>query len=149
MPDSRMIYKAGKLSFLLVCLFLYTACGKNHAVFEAGTMPLFVTSVEELREERPIEVSAEAFPTEEIEKEQTDTGENETEKEASVTKKVNVNTADAQELMTLPGIGERRAQAIIQYRECVGVFRKEEDLMNVKGIGTGIFKKINSLICVK
>ena len=62
---------------------------------------------------------------------------------------VNINTAGTEELMTLPGIGQVRAAAIIEYREREGEFEKIEDIMNVKGIGTGIFSKINSLICVK
>lgn len=62
---------------------------------------------------------------------------------------VNINTADAAELMTLPGIGKVRAAAIIEYRQQMGEFEKIEDIMNVKGIKTGIFSKINSLICVK
>ena len=55
-----------------------------------------------------------------------------------VTGKVDLNTADAQELMTLPGIGEKRAQAIIAYREANGPFRIPEDLTKVDGIGEGI-----------
>ena len=62
---------------------------------------------------------------------------------------VNINTADEKELMTLPGIGQVRAAAIIEYRQREGKFEKIEDIMNVKGIKTGIFSKINNLICVK
>ena len=63
--------------------------------------------------------------------------------------KININTAYAQELMDLPGIGESRAAAIIEYRMQTGGFQSIEEIMNVKGIGTGIFSKISSLICVK
>ena len=62
---------------------------------------------------------------------------------------VNINTAGIEELMTLPGIGEVRATAIIDHRSREGEFEKIEDIMNVKGIKTGIFSKISSLICVK
>lgn len=62
---------------------------------------------------------------------------------------VNINTADEKELMTLPGIGQVRAAAIIEHRQREGNFEKIEDIMNVKGIKTGIFSKINNLICVK
>ena len=47
MPDSRMIHKAGKISFLLVCLFLCTACGKQKAVFEAGAEAVETVKMEE------------------------------------------------------------------------------------------------------
>lgn len=62
---------------------------------------------------------------------------------------VNINTADKTELMTLPGIGEVRASAIIEHRQIHGDFEQIEDIMNVKGIKNGIFSKINSQICVK
>ena len=62
---------------------------------------------------------------------------------------VNINTADKTELMTLPGIGEVRADAIIEHRRNYGEFEQIEDIMNVKGIKNGIFSKINNLICVK
>ncbi|MCB1621069.1 MAG: ComEA family DNA-binding protein [Thiothrix sp.] len=56
---------------------------------------------------------------------------------------VNINTADAQTIhASLKGIGEKKAQAIINYREEHGPFTNIEDIMKVKGIGTGIFKKV-------
>ena len=73
----------------------------------------------------------------------------ETQKETPVPELVNINTADESRLMTLPGIGQVRAKAIIEYRQREGEFEKIEDIMNVKGIKTGIFSKINNLICVK
>ena len=48
---------------------------------------------------------------------------------------VNVNTADAEELETLTGIGPALAQAIVDYRAGHGAFRSAEDLLLVKGIG--------------
>lgn len=51
------------------------------------------------------------------------------------TEKVDVNTATLEELMTLPGIGEKRAQDIIAEREANGPFRFPEDLTRVSGIG--------------
>ncbi len=132
MPTGQMIYKAGKRSFLLVCLFLCTACQREKAVFEAGAEMIPAIMEEE---------------TEVLGK--TEEAETESVKVSKETEKVNINTADKTELMTLPGIGEVRASAIIEYRKSSGDFQTIEDIMNVKGIKTGIFSKINSLICVK
>lgn len=63
--------------------------------------------------------------------------------------KVNINTADVQELMTLNGIGEARAQAIIAYREEQGSFSSPEQIMEVSGIGEGIYSRIEDQIAVE
>ena len=55
---------------------------------------------------------------------------------------VDINTAGLEELMTLPGIGETRAQAILDDREANGPFRYPEELLRVKGIGEGILGQI-------
>ena len=60
--------------------------------------------------------------------------------------KVNLNTADQTQLMTLSGIGESRAKAILSYREEHGSFSSIEDLKNVDGIGDGIYQKIKNEI---
>ena len=61
---------------------------------------------------------------------------------------VNINTAGPEELMTLSGIGEARAQAILSYREENGDFSTIEDIKNVSGIGEGIFDRIKNMITV-
>lgn len=61
---------------------------------------------------------------------------------------VNINTADSTLLMTLPGIGQTRADAVIAYREANGNFQKIEDIMKVSGIKEGAFNKIRDLITV-
>lgn len=55
---------------------------------------------------------------------------------------VNINTAGLEELMSLPGIGERRAQAILDDRAANGPYRYPENLIRVKGIGEGILSDI-------
>ena len=69
-------------------------------------------------------------------------------KSASTGRKVNLNKAGAEELMTLTGIGKSRAEAIIQYRQEVGPFRSIEDIMNVSGIKESAFEKIRDDITV-
>lgn len=62
--------------------------------------------------------------------------------------KVNINTATKEELMTLRGIGEARAEDIIRYRESHGGFQKIEDIMKVSGIKDAAFQKIKEDITV-
>lgn len=62
---------------------------------------------------------------------------------------VNLNTADAEELETLPGIGSATAQKIIAYRESVGAFQSTEELMQVGGIGEKTFEKLKELVTVE
>lgn len=63
------------------------------------------------------------------------------ESETALTGKVHLNTATAEELETLPGVGAVTAQRIVEYRSVHG-FARIEDLMNVKGIGQAKFKKM-------
>jgi len=60
--------------------------------------------------------------------------------------KVNINAASVAELEGLPGIGTSKAEAIVKHREEHGNFKKAEDLMQVKGIGTKVFEKISAEI---
>lgn len=62
---------------------------------------------------------------------------------------VNINTATKQELMTLPGIGESKADDIISYRNENGGFKSIDELMKISGIKEGIFSKISSNITVE
>lgn len=62
--------------------------------------------------------------------------------------KININTASAEDLDTLPGIGPARAADIIAYREENGSFQNIEELKNVKGIGDKSFEDLKDLITV-
>lgn len=62
--------------------------------------------------------------------------------EADRDERVDINIAGMDELMTLPGIGEARARAILDDREANGPFRYPEDLIRVEGIGEGVLSGI-------
>jgi competence protein ComEA len=61
---------------------------------------------------------------------------------------INLNTATVDQLETLPGIGRKTAERIIEYRTKSGGFKRIEDLMNVKGIGEKSFLKLKPLVVV-
>ena len=83
-------------------------------------------------------------PSKEEVKDRTfETNENGTTKKSD---KVNINTASKEELMTLPGIGESKAAAILAYRQENGPFSSLEELMQVDGIKEAVFSKIKVYI---
>jgi len=61
---------------------------------------------------------------------------------------VNINTATKEELTTLKGIGEKRAQEIIDYRKKNGNFKSVDELEKVPGVGPGLMKQIRSQVTV-
>ena len=67
---------------------------------------------------------------------------------ATAASPVNLNSASAQQLQTLPNVGAATAARIIEYRQKNGGFKKIEDLMNVKGIGEKTFLKLKPLVTV-
>ena len=64
-------------------------------------------------------------------------------------KRININLADAKELMELPGVGEAKAASIIEYRNTNGSFQSIEDLMKIPGIKEGLFQKVSPHITVR
>lgn len=66
----------------------------------------------------------------------------------SVSGKINLNTCTASELTVLDGIGESRADAIIQYREYLGGYTSVEQIKNIKGIGVKLYEKIAPYLTV-
>ena len=62
--------------------------------------------------------------------------------------KMNLNVASKEELMSLPGIGASKAEAIVAYRDKNGAFQSTEDLMQIPGIKEGVFTKIKDQIYV-
>jgi competence protein ComEA len=67
---------------------------------------------------------------------------------ATTTGVVNINSASATEIATLPGIGAKTAARIIEYRQKNGPFKKVEELMNVRGIGEKNFLKLKPQLAV-
>lgn len=72
-------------------------------------------------------------------------GEKETGKKGSL---ININTASVEELKTLNGIGDSKAESIISYREEKGGFKNIEEIQNVSGIGKATFEKLKDKICI-
>ncbi len=69
--------------------------------------------------------------------------------EASLTGVVNVNTATVDQLVLLPGIGEARANALIQARKQQGGFKSVDELLEVKGIGEAGLAKLRPHVAVR
>ena len=67
---------------------------------------------------------------------------------AAPTSPININTATQAQFESLPGIGPKVAQRIVEYRQKNGQFKKVEDLMNVKGIGEKSFMKLKPMLTV-
>lgn len=82
--------------------------------------------------------------TEETEQKEQELPEEQQEADA----RVNINTAGVEELMTLKGVGESRAQAIIARRTEQGPFEKPEDIMQISGIKEGVYSRIKDQIRV-
>ena len=68
--------------------------------------------------------------------------------EASVSYPLNLNTCTAEELMTISGIGEVKASAIIEYREYLGGYTSVEQIKNIKVIGDKVYEKISPYLTV-
>lgn len=67
---------------------------------------------------------------------------------SSFSGKINLNTCTAEELTALDGIGEKKADAIIQYREYLGGYTSVEQVKDIKGIGDKIYEKISPYLTV-
>lgn len=97
----------------------------NQAAWAEDGQQIYVPSKEEVMQERTVQGT---------ESQNLDDG------------KINLNTASKEELMTLNGIGEAKATAIITYREEHGGFQTVEELMEVEGIKEGVFNKVKDQI---
>jgi competence protein ComEA len=67
---------------------------------------------------------------------------------APAVERVDLNTATATQLQTLPGVGPALAMRIIEYRDANGRFARIEDVMNVRGVGEATFLRMRDLLTV-
>lgn len=104
-------------------------------ISKEGKQPIEITGTEENQADQKVKAAVE-------DREAVD----ESEKQNGL---VNINTASQSELESLPGIGEKTAEKIIDYREENGDFKTKEDLKNVSGIGDAKYSEIEDLITVE
>lgn len=141
---------------LLLCCagFLLFGLGLYFGRTTGGTVlyqrPAAASSVAAEAPEAPEEPETPEALEEPAAPEETETapGETETEPEGMASR-VNLNTADAAALESLPGIGPALAQRIIDYRMANGPFQTTAEIQDVRGIGSGIYAKIKDSITVE
>lgn len=133
----------------------------NMAAVLADGSRLEIPTAEEIREKEALEreqakdggeknPAGEGYYTLAGEPRTADTGEGETAGEAASDPEglININTAGIEELCRLPGIGEGRAKAILEYRDKQGSFGKKEDIMQVSGIGEKMYARMEAYLTV-
>ena len=134
---------------LLLCCagFLLFGLGLYFGRTTGGTVlyqrPAAASSVAAEAPEAPEEPAAPEAPEEPAAPEETET------EPEGMASRVNLNTADAAALESLPGIGPALAQRIIDYRMANGPFQTTAEIQDVRGIGAGIYAKIKDSITVE
>ena len=133
---------AGLLVLLCGCL---TGCSVSFCGFRGKGEEFAFVCQEAVPE---VASQAAADPQTESETPETEESKPATE-EVSTDGRININTAGVEELTTLKGVGESRANAIIAFREEHGSFENPEDIMQIAGIKEGIYAKIKDQIKVR
>ena len=139
----------GLLVLLCGCL---TGCSVSFCGFRGkGEEFVFVCQEETAGQEKTVpEVVSQAAADPQTESETPEAEESKPATEAvSADGRININTAGVEELTTLKGVGESRANAIIAFREEHGSFENPEDIMQIAGIKEGIYAKIKDQIKVR
>lgn len=117
--------------FSIICILIITIVGSLMLYFETADKSVIIKSEESV------------LLQSEIDQASSSDGYN-----PEVHGLININTADLETLMVLDGIGEKKAEAIIEYRT-KRPFKSVSDIMNVSGIGQKTYEKIKDSICVK
>ena len=115
-----------KCAIILTVLFLVFTAGVHAGERGSGDEVYISTAAGSVRPDGPVRFTDVPMPS----------------VNEALSRPVNINTADAGELMTLSGIGEKLAGRIIAYREENGAFERPRDITLVPGIGDGIYSKI-------
>ena len=131
------------LAALLVVFSVGFLIGRNAAQND--------TVVQVSRKPSPKEAASEALPESETQAQNAGAaaGTESAPMQSAAQEKVNLNTADAAQLQTLPGVGEATARRILEYRELSGGFLTTEQIMEVDGIGEKKFEAMKELITVE
>lgn len=143
-----------KIILIAVCCSCVSlaGCSTSFCGFRGTEGELMFSCEEVLPEDVPSQQNYEedTIETKKLpEEEKSSEEETSKETELSLDSRVDLNTATVEELVTLKGIGESRAKAIVEYRMQQGPFTCIEDLMQVTGIKEGVFSKIKDQIVVR
>lgn len=111
--------------------------------FTAEANQKSVNLAKKLTDEAVVYVATQGEPIDDVGQEASAQGQGDLSGQSSgESDKINLNTATSQELQTIPGIGEKRAQDIIDYREEKGGFTSVDELKNISGIGDKTYEKL-------